>query len=83
MLKEAIEKIVSLAGPKTFMVDCETFIDDGEGHAIQVRPELDMIQTIGLNSLDALVKFVKTEAVGCLGYTVYITVPTHEMVECL
>lgn len=81
MIKAAIEKILELSKPRTFEVEGETFIADLDGRHKQVRKELDKIQSIVLNSLDALVAFVKTEA--CQSYDkVYITVPDHKKVVC-
>lgn len=81
MIKAAIEKVLEIAKPRTFEVDGETFIVDHDGGCKQVRKELDMIQSIGLHSLDALVAFVKTEA--CKAHDrVYITVPDHKTAVC-
>lgn len=80
MLKEAIEKIVELAGVKTVVSDGVTYADR---HLTQVRPALDLPETKHLTSLDAIVKLVKTEALPLLqAEPLYITVPTCESVEC-
>ncbi len=82
MLKEAIEKIVSLAGPKTFEADGHTYIADDEGVYYEVAPNVYGPEAITLRSLDAVVKMVKTEALRQEGAVpVYITVPTHLRVE--
>ncbi len=81
MIKAAIEKLMELSRPRTFEVEGETFIADCDGRYKQVRTELDKTQSINLNSLDALVAFVKTEA--CRMHDkVYITVPNHKTVNC-
>lgn len=82
MLKEAIEKIVSLAGPKTFTADGHTYIADDDVVFMEVLPDFHAPETIALRSLDAVVKMVKTEALRQEGEDpVYITVPTHLKVE--
>ena len=81
MLKAAIEKLLEISKPRTFEVEGETFIADNNGGCKQVRTEMDRITPIDLNSLDALVAFVKTEA--CERYDkVYITIPNHKTVNC-
>lgn len=72
---------MELSRPRTFEVEGETFIADSNGRCAQVRKELDKVKPIDLNSLDALVAFVKTEC--CMNYEkVYITVPNHKTVNC-
>ena len=82
MLKEAIEKIVQLAGVKTLTTPDGKIYADEEMY--EVKPELDMPGRILLNSLDALVKFVKKEAVFWTpnNMPIFITVPKHDVVEC-
>ena len=80
MLKEAIEKIVDLAGVKFIVSDGITYADRD---LVQVRPVLDLPETKPLTSLDAIIKLVKTEALPILKATpLYITIPTCERVEC-
>lgn len=79
MLKEAIEKIQELCAPHLFQSGGRDFLADGTDYR-EVIPELDMVQNIDLNSLDALVQFVKTEA--AKRQPVYITIPDHKTVEC-
>lgn len=81
MLKEAIEKIVSLAGPKTFTAGEHTYIADDDGDYKEVVPDVYGPVAIALRSLDAVVKMVKTEALKQEPGIVYITVPTHLKVE--
>ena len=80
MFKEAIEKIVSLAGASTFDICGRTFADR-ELH--EVREELDMPSTEKLFSLDALVKKVKAEAVETSpALPVFVSVSKYNEVEC-
>lgn len=80
MLKEAIEKIQSLCAPHLYNIDGESFLADKDGKAVQIRPALDKVQSIDLSSLDALVLFIKTEAVKDREM-VYITIPDHKTVK--
>ena len=81
MLKEAIEKIVELAGVKVVRDnDGNVYTDD---EVYQLRPYLDRPEPRRLTSLDALVKLVRTEAVAFVGSApLYITVPAYNKVEC-
>lgn len=85
MLKEAIEKIVSLAGPKVFGVGDATYIQTEMGYE-QIHPDVPMPAELELTSLDALVKMVETEALTAgqrpgiaelQRLPVYITVTDH------
>lgn len=80
MLKAAIEKIAELSGIKTF-TDGNNLYADGDYKV--VRPELDLPGILGLNSLDALVKLVRREAVIVEKDTpIFVTVPTYNRVDC-
>jgi hypothetical protein len=82
MLKEAIEKIVSLAQPQIIDRGDHTFSIDADGAATEIRPVIDTPDQIELSSLDAIVKLVKTEALKLYaGVPIYITVPAHTKVE--
>lgn len=81
MLKEAIEKIQELCMARTEIVDGITYLLDGKGHFQQIRPELDFAEPTQLTSLEALVQFVKEEALKRYP-KVYITVPDHLTVKC-
>jgi hypothetical protein len=81
MLKEAIEKIQELCAPHLFTSGNHDFIADAEGGYTEVKPDLEIVDNIQLSSLDAMVAFVKTEAVGRYS-TVYITIPDHKTVKC-
>lgn len=82
MLKAAIEKIQELCAPSLFQVDGHHFLADKDGEYTEVKPDLEMVENIHLSSLDALVKFVKTEAVKRYVEPVYITIPDHKTVKC-
>lgn len=59
MLKEAIEKIVALAGPKTFEIEGKTF---SSGPLDQIIPEKPSPYKITVNGLDSICKLVRNEA---------------------
>ena len=80
MLKEFVEKIVSLGGTKTFEVNGEVFAD---GEFKQVRPALDIQERKELTSLDALVKMIRHEAVADLDqYPIFVAVNSYNEVNC-
>ena len=81
MLKEAIEKIQELCAPNLFQIGDQHYIADKSGGYTNIKPDLEMVENIHLSSLDAMVAFVKTEAVKNHD-AVYITVPDHKTVEC-
>lgn len=81
MIKEAIEKIQELFNRHTFTVEGQTFCMDTKGAVSQIRPELDKIQNIHLSSLDALIAFIKTEAIND-NSQVFVTVPDHKTAKC-
>lgn len=82
MIKEAIEKIVSLANPVVTEVNGVSYLFDKEGGYTQIKPALDMVDTIRLSSLDAMVKFVTREAVALTDSILFLTVPDHLTVDC-
>ena len=81
MLKEAIEKIQELCAPKPFEIGTHNYLVDKDGDYAEVKPDLEMAENIHLSSLDAMVAFVKTEAVKRYN-VVYITIPDHKTVKC-
>lgn len=81
MLKAAIEKIQELCEPHLFNIDGHYFLAYKDTGCAEVKPDLEMVENIHLSSLDALVKFVKTEAVKDHD-AVYITIPDHKTVQC-
>lgn len=58
MLKEAIEKIVSLAPPKTFEINGDTYTTE---NMHRVAPHIDRPGKIGFSSLDGVVQAIQTE----------------------
>lgn len=84
MLKSAIEKIQELCKPHILDKDGHTFLVNADGYE-EIIPTVDVPETLKLNSLEALVMMVKTEAIpdGVAGEgPLYITVPTHDKVIC-
>jgi len=79
MLKEAIEKIVSLAGPSFQTIEGKTFAN---AEMTEIRPEIDTPGIKRLTSLDAVVHLIKTEAVCLYEKPIYITVPAFDRIEC-
>ena len=81
MLKAAIDKILDVASPIIYEKDGHTFIVQASGESRELRAGIDAPATICLNSLEALVKLVKTEAAGKES-PLYITVPSCLEVRC-
>lgn len=82
MLKAAIEKIQEMAAkPNLVTIDGHDYIMDKEGGFCEIKPELEYPDLITLNSLDALIQFVKREAL-VANDVVFITIPNHETVCC-
>jgi hypothetical protein len=81
MLKEAIEKIVELAHPKTYEIGGRTFYDDGST-LTEYRPKVILPGETKLTSLDALVTMVKTEALKTQKPPLYIQVDRFNHVSC-
>lgn len=82
MLKEAIEKIEEMSKRQVLTIGEDVFLIDGDGRYTQIKPELEMPDPIDLYSLDALVHFVKTDAIPAGLGLVYITVPNHKTASC-
>lgn len=84
MIKSAIEKIVSLVKPEIVNLDGENYALSANGGVVQVRPELDITPVLELNSLDSLVKMIRTELVPMVGANspVYVSVVRHDLVDC-
>lgn len=83
MLKEAIEKIQEMCKPLLVVRDGADFVIGIDGVATEIHKETYAPVEIELNSLDALVKLVKTEAIKA-GYPkpLYITIPRHDKLLC-
>lgn len=82
MLKAAIEKIQEMTKPLIQEIEGRTFSVSTEGGVKEIRPCLDLADTLPLTSLDALVKMIKTEAVSKYGVPLYIMIPNHMTVRC-
>lgn len=82
MLKAAIEKIQEMSKPVIQVIEGRTFSVNTDGGASEVRPQLDLADTLPLTSLDALVKMIKTETVNMYTGPFYIMIPDHMTVRC-
>lgn len=82
MLKSVIEHIQRTAQPFISIVENATFAVTRDGEIKEIRPAIDHPDTLQLNSLDALVKLVKTEALNAADCTLYITIPDCTTVQC-
>lgn len=81
MLKAAIEKIIEVSGPKIVTDNAGAMYSVSNGGIEQIRLELDYVEPISLNSLDALVQMVKTEATAHED-RIYLSVRDHLTVSC-
>ena len=81
MLKAAIEKIQEMTKPVIQEVEGRTFSVSAD-NIKEIRPTLDRPDCLVLNSLDALVKLVKTEALQKYKTPIYLTIPNHMSVTC-
>lgn len=81
MLKEFIAHIQKTTQPLIQKVDSSTFVINADGAAKEILPTIFHPDTLPLNSLDALVKLVKTEASED-DAPLYITIPDHMTVRC-
>lgn len=81
MLKAAIEKIQEMTNPAILEVEGRIFAVSPNS-VEEIRPTLDCPGTLALNSLDALVKLVKTEALRRYSIPLYLTVPDCKSVDC-
>lgn len=81
MIKEAIEKIVDLAGKQPIYAEGTAFVRDEDGGVLELRPELDFPEDLSVNSLDALVALIKNgDPLPGLG-TLYVSVMAHNRVK--
>lgn len=81
MIREAIEKIQELAQPIIKEIEGNTYQLYGTESA-QIRPEIDLVTTLRLQSLDALVKLIRTEGLSTGDIPLYVTLPSHMLVNC-
>ena len=82
MIKEAIEKIETMAKPLIHTIDDAQFAINADGSYTQIRADLDFAQGISLYSLDALIKMIKTEAISRYQTPIYIEAMGHDVVSC-
>ena len=81
MLKEFIAHIQETTKAQIIEISGSTFAVNADGGANEIRPMIDHPDTLPLTSLDALVKLVRSEAVG-VESPLYITIPDHLTVRC-
>lgn len=82
MLKEFIEHIQKTTQPIIREhLDGNTFVITSDGTVRELLPEYFHPDTLSLNSLDAMVKLVKTEA-SEMDTPLYITIPDHMTARC-
>lgn len=77
MLKEAIEKILSLAPPTTYQIDGHTYASK---ELELIDPPKDRPRNLEVSGLDSLCKLIKTE-LDKIGTTVMIRVVSYDRVE--
>ena len=77
MLKEAIEKILSLAPPTTYQIDGHTYASK---ELELIDPPEDRPRNLEVSGLDSLCKLIKTE-LDKIGTTVMIRVVSYDRVE--
>lgn len=81
MLKEFIEHIQKTTKPMIEKIEGSTFCITHDGGVEEIRPIIDHPGTLTLNSLDALVKLIRTEAAN-MDAPLYVTIPDHLTVRC-
>ena len=81
MLQKFIEHIQKTTQPLITEVDDSTFRITSDGDVKEVLPTIFHPDTLPLNSLDSLIKMVKTEA-SEQDAPLYITIPDHMTVRC-
>ena len=59
MIKEAIDKIVSLATPKVFSIYDDEYTNDP--NMKRITPHIDRVDNIGFSSLDSVVQALTVE----------------------
>lgn len=81
MLKEAIEKIQEITKPYILKNDDHTYAVCADGEYVELVPNVVEPATFMLNSLSALVAFVKEEGIQ-RGRKLFLTVPDHQHAVC-
>lgn len=82
MLKDFIQHIQQTTQPLIRNIAGADFAVFHDGSVQELRPTIDHPDALSLNSLDALVKMVKTEAPRFTVSSLYITIPDHLTVQC-
>lgn len=77
MLKAAIEKIVSLAAPETYVIGGDTYTT---ASLKRVTPHIDRPREIPFSSLDGIVKAITTE-INMVTRPVFVNVSSHNAVS--
>lgn len=82
MLKSAIEKIESMVEPSVYEKDGHSFLINRDGEFAEIREEIDLPEALKLNSLDAIVKMIRTEALTKYSGAgpIYVDIPSHLLV---
>lgn len=78
MIKEAIEKIVSLATPKTYEIGDDTYTIDP--NMKRITPHVDRPTAIAFSSLDGVVQAIQTE-MERVTQPVFVSVSSHKKIE--
>ena len=84
MLKEAIEKIEEMSMPQTLCIGDAEYLVTRDGRYEQIKQDLNLPECIILNSLDAVVTMVKTEAAEISansGFPLFVSVPSATKVN--
>ena len=83
MLKEAIEKLIEIAGPEGICINDKHFLISKDGNSVtEIKPEFEFPRTLNLFSLEALIAMVTTEASETYNTPFYINVCGHDEVIC-
>ena len=82
MLQKAIEHIQKTTQPLITEVNGSIFRVTSDGDVEELLPTIFHPDTLSLNSLDSLIKMVKTEASKFTFTPLYITIPDHMTVRC-
>ena len=84
MLKDFIQHIQNTTQPLIRNIGEAVFAVFSDGDVQELRPTIDHPDILPLNSLDALIKLVKSEAMQFVAdkAPLYITIPSHLKVQC-
>lgn len=83
MLKEFIQHIQDTTAPEIHEIEGNFYVVSPDG-CEQIEKKIHKVSSITLNSLDAMVKMVKTEGLHFEGgdSPLYISIPTHDRAVC-